>query len=204
MSASKCSYIIFSNGGRPSKFKLELFGNEIPYDAHPRFLGITFDERLTFATHINDIKTKYIQRLNIIKIISHSSWKLNSKTLLAIYYALVRSVIEYLAFAVNITSASQKLNLQRIQNRAIKSIFKPSLKTNLEQLGKKEGVPPIEDRLLALFDCYVTRGLLQNNPLVCQLANEYVDGFESRTVATKTCLCHLKKVLIEKQNRQQS
>ena len=45
------------------------------------FLGISFDEILTFNSHIKHIRAKTLQRLNIIKVLSNSSWHLDMNTL---------------------------------------------------------------------------------------------------------------------------
>ena len=197
MSANKCSYIIFSNSNKYELgFKLLLFNKEIPYEKNPRFLGITFDERLTFKQHIENIKTKCQSRLNIIKIISHRSWKIRKDTIVATYYALVRSIIDYMAFCFGCVCKSNLLQLQIIQNSAIRSIFKPPFRTNLIELAKKHEIVEIHDRLLLLFDKYIRKNVINKNPLVMQTCKEYILGFESRSELKVTPICHMKIFLV--------
>ena len=116
MSASKCNYIIFHNGPtRPALLNLNLFGSKIPFDPNPTFLGVTFDERLTFKTYVKNIKSKVQNRLNIIRILSSNYWKLTSTLLLQIYSALVRSITDCLAFAVSLFSREKLDTIQAIQ-----------------------------------------------------------------------------------------
>ncbi|RNA15652.1 hypothetical protein BpHYR1_042430 [Brachionus plicatilis] len=44
-------------------------------------ISIKFDESLCFNSQVEFIRSRIQDRLNIIKILSHKSWKLNGKTL---------------------------------------------------------------------------------------------------------------------------
>ena len=89
MNSPKCGYIIFSNNNsqRKVKFNLNFPDGPIPYNPNPIFLGFTFDERLCFNVHSNNLKLRAIKRLNIIKTLSHKSWHLTKYTLIGIYNA---------------------------------------------------------------------------------------------------------------------
>ncbi|RNA18269.1 hypothetical protein BpHYR1_000556 [Brachionus plicatilis] len=52
---------------------------------------IKFDESLCFNSQVEFIRSRCQDRLNIIKILSHKSWKLNDKTLAGILKKLFRS-----------------------------------------------------------------------------------------------------------------
>ncbi len=80
MSAPKCSYTIFSNGPYKDNdaFVLKLSGEKIPFNPNPKLLGITFDESLCLNKNSEKIKEKCMNRLNIIKFLSHKRWKLRN------------------------------------------------------------------------------------------------------------------------------
>ena len=96
MSAPKCSFTVFSNGPYRDKKELDLrlSGERIPYNPNPKLLGITLDESLCFKKNAEKIKEKCMNRLNIIKILSHKRWKLSKDTLTSLYCSLIGSVIE--------------------------------------------------------------------------------------------------------------
>ena len=199
MCAHKCSYSVFSGNGASMKFELKLFGDIIPHDGCPIFLGIRFDERLTFGAHYEELRTKCIKRLNIIKIISHRSWRLSRATLLSIYYALVRSTIDCVFFSIGVVAVSNIQILQRIQNRGLKSIFKPPPRTNLARLEEKNKIDSVNNRLLFLLLNFVNQSIRNRNPLITRLWNEYERGFAGRVseVKSKTalfCIHHLVNV----------
>ncbi len=96
MSASKCSYIIFHKGTRNiNSLNLKLYKQNLPRVNDMKFLGITFDSKLNFNKHIENVKSKCTQRMNLIKILSNKKWQLTDETLKQIYTSLIRSIIEY-------------------------------------------------------------------------------------------------------------
>jgi hypothetical protein len=99
MAPHKCNYLVFTNSNLnvSDELKIKLNGIELKYDNNPTFLGIRFDNHLTFKNQIDYLKKTCLQRLNIRKILSHKSWLLNEKTLIQIYNVLIRSIIDYSA-----------------------------------------------------------------------------------------------------------
>jgi hypothetical protein len=197
MAANKCSYTVFASKTYHLNLKPKLFGVDIPNDKNPKFLGVKFDERLTFSQHIAEIKIKCLKRLNLIKIISHKSWHLNFETLKTIYQALVRSLMEYSAFISVIISKANLAHLQSIQNRAIKAIFRPPLNTNLVNFGRSVGLQPVTERLGELFEAFLKKSLSNANPIVHQMAIEYRGGFEGRDSSRPTLCCHLRDYIFD-------
>jgi len=63
---------------------------KLTHDSSPAFLGIRFDPHLTFKNQIAHLKKTCIQRLNIIKIMSHKSRQLNKETSLQVCNILIR------------------------------------------------------------------------------------------------------------------
>ncbi|GBM26151.1 hypothetical protein AVEN_196980-1 [Araneus ventricosus] len=60
-----------------------------------KFLGILFDSKLTFRPHISHLKKKCIQSLDILKVLSNTTWGCKSSTLLKIYKSVVLSKLDY-------------------------------------------------------------------------------------------------------------
>ena len=103
---------------------LRLNGETIPYNPNPIFLGITFDERLNFSAHYDNLRVRALKRLNIIKIFSHKSWHLNRATLTNIYRALIGSIFDYSFFSIACVSETKLNRVQTVQNRAIRCIYR--------------------------------------------------------------------------------
>jgi hypothetical protein len=78
-----------------------MYGIEFAYESHPKFIGIIFDKGLSFSQHIEQIRDKCVSDKCSLK---HKLENLK-KTLISIYYALVRSLSI-------INRSSEKLSLK--------------------------------------------------------------------------------------------
>ena len=94
-SDTKTSAVTFSRHHHIERPRLTLYNQPIQYKDQIRFLGLTFDPRLTFLPHIQDIKTACTQKLNLLKVLSHTSWGSDRKTLLRLHNTLVLSKLDY-------------------------------------------------------------------------------------------------------------
>ena len=101
MAPDKCLYSVFSNnrkagekgkkGHNIEKITLKLNNQVINQDNNITFLGLRFDKYLTFKNQTKYLKSQGYNRLNIIKVLSHKQWKVDTKTLIQIYKTLVLS-----------------------------------------------------------------------------------------------------------------
>ena len=53
---------------------LYIYGSQIPFVAESKFLGVIFDRKLSFILHIKYVKAKCLKALNLLKVLSHTSW----------------------------------------------------------------------------------------------------------------------------------
>ena len=74
---------------------LHLYGSPIPVVEESKFLGILFDRKLSFIPHIKYLKAKCLKALNLLKVLSHTSWGADRTTVLKLYPSLVRSKLDY-------------------------------------------------------------------------------------------------------------
>ena len=66
-----------------------------PVVEESKFLGILFHRKLSFIPHIKYLKAKCLKALNLLKVLSHTSWGADRTTLLKLYRSLVRSKLDY-------------------------------------------------------------------------------------------------------------
>ena len=81
----------FTKSNPPS---LTLQGKEIKVVENYKFLGLIWDRGLTFKDHIFYLKRKCIKSLNLLRILSHTTWGADTQTLLKLYQALIRSKLD--------------------------------------------------------------------------------------------------------------
>ncbi len=191
MNSKKCCYTIFSGAGSKNKdkFDLNLTDGLIPYNKNPVFLGVSFDEFLNFGRHTDGLLKRARKRLNIIKIFSHKSWHLSHVTLKGIYNAIIGSIFTYTFFAVARIAKTNLDRLQRVQNRAIRSIYRLEWTSPTDMIHSISNLLPVRDRLVRLGESYLTKAV-GNNPNVALLLQEYLDSKSSiRRKEKDTPLC---------------
>ena len=193
IAANKCTYIIFSKG-ISEDFSLPLWNCPIPRSKSTKFLGVTLDEKLNFKDHISEIRSKCFDRMKIIKILSHKSWRLTPNVLGRIYKTLIGSVIDY-SFFLNILETDNNTEFKRIQviqNKAIRTIYKlPYDCPNnvIAEYEQKIKINRLATRYAELANRYICNCIIYENPLIIILIREYLRGFTAREITIKTPLC---------------
>ena len=127
-----------------------------------KFLGLIWDPKLSFRAHIKYLKSKCRSALNIIKILSYSSWGSDSKTLLNLFRSLIRSKLDYgLAVYGNVSDDTlEPLNVLHRQGiRLCLGAFKSSPK---EALYVEANEPPLQIRREDLMMRYGLK--IKSNP----------------------------------------
>ena len=64
---SKAASILFSLSTKPEQFRLKVNGHDIPVSLTIKYLGVTFDQRLTWSEHILDISSRATVRPRFLK-----------------------------------------------------------------------------------------------------------------------------------------
>jgi len=95
LSSSKtvCMHFCRIRNAHPNP-ELTLSGTLIPVVEQTKFLGVIFDNKLTFLPHICYLKEKCAKALNLLRVVAHTSWGADQHTLLHLYRSLVRSKLD--------------------------------------------------------------------------------------------------------------
>ena len=185
MNSKKCCYIIFSKGSPDSSvFEFYLSGSQIPYNPTPIFLRITFDEKMSFNTHLENLRGRALKRLNIIKIFSHKSWHINSQTLINIYRALIGSIFDYSFFTATCVSETS-WDTHVAQNRAKRCIFKLNWDSPTKELFYKSRILFNRERFLQLGARYISKSIQNKNPLLSLFLSEYARSWSAITARSR-------------------
>ena len=145
----------------------------ISLDNNPTFLGIRFDKYLTFKNQIDYIFRSCNTRLNILKVLSHHSWHLNTDTLIQMYKSLVRSLIDYSLFIYPTLSNKNKRKIQFIQDCALRIIFKKKWDFDTDLLHDWSKIDKLETRSIQLLKKIFDQASNNENPLINDLFNEF-------------------------------
>ena len=128
------------------------------------------------TSQVNEIKNKVKNRLNLLRILSFKKhWQRNERTLINIYKSLVRSITDYSANLSSFISNSTTEQLERIQNTALRIIFKINLSDKIasEMFRKKAKVEIIKERQDKLLRNYFTKARDNQNELILELINNF-------------------------------
>ena len=146
-----------------------------------RFLGLIFDKKLNFKSHIKDLKTRCQKSLNVLKVVSHTDWGADSKVLLRIYQALVRSKLDYGCIVYGSATKSYLKELDVIHNSGLRISLGAFRTSPIPSLYTEAGETSLELRRLKLSLNYVCK--LKSNP----------DNPAYKSVFSPTCTEYFKK-----------
>ena len=97
LNPEKTKVIMFSKSppGIKAEPALSLYDELLSYYPHIKFLGITFDNRMTFTKHFEEILERCNQKFHRLRILVNKKWGPNPATILQIYKQCVRPKFEY-------------------------------------------------------------------------------------------------------------
>ena len=74
---------------------LILNGKKITVVKETKFLGVLFDQKLSFIPHLKALKTKCLKALDIMRVVANQEWGADKFVLLKLYRSLIRSKLDY-------------------------------------------------------------------------------------------------------------
>ena len=99
---------------------LTLYGSPIPVVQEYKYLGLIFDKKLSFIPHIKYLKAKCLKALNILKVLSHTTWGADRLTLLHLYRYLIRSKLDYGSIVYGSARKSYSAMLDPIHHQGLR------------------------------------------------------------------------------------
>ena len=126
-------------------------GTPLPVEPNPKILGVTFDPTLRFHKQVEKIEPKAKQRLNIMRLLTGTTWGQHKETLLATFKSLIGSLFTYAApiWFPN-TSLSSRKKLQTIQNHGLRIATGCVMMTGIDDLHAEAKMLKVEDHLRML------------------------------------------------------
>ena len=153
ISFQKTVCVLFGNK-RNVEVNLKLDNNVIQQKTQYKFLGMIFDKRLTWKSHVDGIIDRCKHKLNLLRCISGCDWGSDSPTLVRLYKAIIRPVLEYGCEAFDSASKSVKSGLDSVQYQALKIATGAIRGTSLRDLQVECGDPPLHLRRKYLTRCF--------------------------------------------------
>merc|ERR1712240_709070 len=90
VNAGKTTYTVFTLSTKEQKVNLAFNGLKLQKDKTPVYLGVTFDQTLTWKEQLQKNKTKAKLRMSLMKKLAGTNWGANHNTLKRLYVGRIR------------------------------------------------------------------------------------------------------------------
>ena len=118
----KTKVIIFSKSQTAIRAEpaMSLYCDLLSYYPQIKFLGITFDNRMTFTKCFEEILERCNQKFHRLRILANKRWSPSLTTILQIYRQCVRPIFEYGIVSAITVSKTVITKIQTVQNSFIR------------------------------------------------------------------------------------
>ena len=136
---------------------LKLNGSKVNVVKETKFLGVIFDQKLSFIPHMKALKTRCSKALDIMKVVSNQSWGTDKTVLLKLYRSLVRSKLDYGCIVYGSARPSYLKMLNTIHHQGLRLALGAFRTSPVESLYVEAGELPLEQRRIKLSLQYITK-----------------------------------------------
>ncbi len=184
IAAGKTAATVFTLKKVPKDFSIQLGNTSIPVGRTVKILGITFDSRLTWKSHIDSIEKRCTKTLHLLRRITGFNWGAQAAQLLMIYRALIRSKMDYGGALYESASNSAKHQLDVIQSKALKiCLGLPKSTANASTLIESGEMPLDLRRNLSTVHNYIRLSSLPQKTTRNELEGSSPASFYNRATA---------------------
>ena len=156
---SKCVAIPFTRSHTAPDINLYIDGSRLTTAEETTYLGVVFDRKLSFRTHLQKVATKAEKRLNGLRRLCGSDLGISKDAAVQVYKTLTRSVIEYgaPAWVSRLNFVSDNTRLQILQNRCLRTALRAPYRTRIKTLHDIAGMLSIRERVMARCRSFLVR-----------------------------------------------
>jgi len=132
--------------------ELRMTGDILPYVDNIKFLGLTWDTKLTWKSHINQLKFSCSKLLGLLRSVTTQEWGADQTSCLRLFRSLIRSKLDYGVQVYGSASVTSLQSLDSITTEALRiatGAFKSTPTDTLYALAN-EMPPDIRREFLSL------------------------------------------------------
>merc|ERR1719259_1400575 len=128
---------------------ITLNNTPIPYTDTPTTLGVTYDNKMKFSTHIDKINTKAKTRLNVLRALTNTTFGQSIEDITLVYKQYIRPILTYAHPSWQPDTATTHLNkLQVTQNTALRIATGCTQTTPIPHPHRETQVLPLKQHML--------------------------------------------------------
>ena len=118
----------------------------LPCVEEQKYLGITFDRRMTWKKQIENAESKARKRLSIMRKLAGTKWGATEKILSRVYKGAVRPHLEYGSNSFLTAASTHQNSLEKIQNQGLRIITGAMKSTPINKMQSITGTPSLRTR----------------------------------------------------------
>ena len=164
---------------RKTELNLKLYGETLKIYPQVKFLGITFDSKVNFKKHFEDILDRCNTRYHRLRVLVNKKWGLSPATLIQIYKKCVRPIFEYGSLSTITTSNRINSKIQGLQNKFIQLALRLPEYICTKLLHDSASLPDVKDRLLSSSTKSLDR-IAQNLPVEESISSNRLNAARDR------------------------
>ena len=126
--------------------ELYLNGTQISIFGEAKFFGLLFDSKLSLIPHITSLKRTCTKSLDLIKVLSNTTWGADRKVLLRLCIALIRSKLDYGYIVYGSARPSYIRQLDTVHNQGLRLCFGAFRTSPVQSLYVEANEPPLNMR----------------------------------------------------------
>lgn len=146
LSVDKSKYVVFGRKKQIGNQGLKLYNEQLEKVKVFKFLGIWMDERLTYRAHVEKIGVRCEKVINVMRCLTGCTWGADRNTMMMIYRAMVRSIIDYGCLAYGSAAKTTLAKLDVVQARALRVCTGAFPTTPISALLVEAGEAPLRLR----------------------------------------------------------
>ena len=110
---------LFTLSTKSKPMKIMLDDTELQHTDSATYLGITFDKRQTWKTHISRAEAKARRKLALLRKLAGTQWGAAETVLRNVYIGTIQPHLEYGSTTLSSASKSAIYTLDKVQNQAL-------------------------------------------------------------------------------------
>lgn len=155
VSEKKSEIVLFSRKHTNEDIQILMNGSRMPVSETFRYLGVVFDRKLLWNSHVKYIQEKCLKRINLLSCMAGVSWGSHPDIMVILYKGLIRSILEYGCIVFDRMADTHMLKLERIQYRCLRIALGLMQSTHVQTLEIIAGVEPLRLRYSMLNQRYL-------------------------------------------------
>jgi len=178
------------------KVPIKINGKLIETVKSVKFLGLTFDQRLTWEKHIGNIVESCKCKINMLRSLTGQHWGTGKRSLLKIYRSLIRPKMEYGIEIFHTASKNAWNKLEVIQHTCLRIACGAMRGTSTDALLQECGEMPLKLRREQALLRYVTKlSSASHNPASSVLQDTWHNHYGKYKVDQGTIFMQVNKFL---------